>query len=111
MTDQPLTNAERVQRCLDEIGTSAVGSYGSLSTAVAVADGLSTRLAWALVKRNEDPDGARENLVGAFAAYEVLKRVMITLEADAPAYAEQGAAQAVPILGIMDRRDQRGARG
>ena len=96
-------NDERVQRCIDEIGSSVVASYGSLSTAVGVADGLATRLSWALVKRNEEPDIARENLIGAFVAFEILRRCMMNLEADAPQYAVQGAERASVIVEMMKK--------
>ena len=105
MTPAETIDQQRVQRCIDEIGISAVASYGSLSTAAGVADGLANRLSWAMVKRNEDPDGARAHLVGAFSAWEILKSVMVRLEADAPQYAEQGLEAAQPIIRAMKERD------
>lgn len=109
MSDALVSAEQRVQRMLAEIGTSAIASYGSLSKAAACSDGFASRLSWALIQRNSDPDAAREHLIGAFTAYEIVKRVMLELEADAPEYAGQGAARAAHILEMLDRRDGVGA--
>lgn len=104
-----LTHDQRIARMLDELTKSAIAPYGSLSTAFACSDGLARRLAWAVNLRNSDPDAAREHLVGAFAAWEIVKRVMVDLEADVPELAGRGASQIASTLDVLDRRDRRGA--
>lgn len=106
---EPLTHAQRVERALADLTRSAVATYGSLSKAAACTDGLATRLGWALSLRNSDPDGARQNIVAAFAAFEIVKRVMQELEADVPDLAGRGVAEVAPVLDQLDRRDRRGA--
>lgn len=105
----PLSQTQRVQKALDLMRESAIAPYGSLSTAAACTDGLASRLAWALSLRNSDPDGAREHLAGAFAAFEIVKRVMADLEADVPELAGRGCAMIAPTIDALDRRDRRGA--
>ncbi|WP_333896254.1 hypothetical protein [Brevundimonas aurantiaca] len=85
-----------------------VGPYDSFAKAASVSDGLAGRLAVALSLRNIDPSGAEMRLTEAFAVWPVLCRVMAELEADFPAQAGQGQADAARVVDMLDRRDRKG---
>lgn len=99
---------EIVRRILDEIGRSSIGPYEPLSKAVAVAGGLVGRLDRAHLMRNSDPGMATEHLIGAFAAWPILCRVMAELEAAYPEAARRGGADARRLCALLDRRDGKG---
>lgn len=93
---------------LKALRESAIGPWEPLSKAAGVADGFANRVVRAHVYRNERPAEAREQLAAAFATWPILCRVMAELEAAFPEQADRGAADAAPILEVLDCRDRKG---
>lgn len=110
MTDVATTTNDRaiVDRIVAQIGQSAIGPYHPVSKAASVADGFANRLAMTHTMRNENPALAREHLIGAFAVWPVLCRVIAELEQAYPEHAGEGGAQGRQMVERLDRRDRTG---
>jgi len=76
-----------------------------LHRAMICMSGFSTKLTLACAGRNEDPEGARAQLIEAFRCWPVICRIMNDLQATFPSEASIGDQAAQPLLRMIEARD------